>query len=133
MANALVGKKISSITFIAPDEYAAEAMRDFLDGHREWMETKSYKEGPLKLLHYTFAEGPEYEEGQAISWAQGKYPKKTGRTIFQLYELYESEEAVHHHWIDAAEFGPVLMQTVEEHKIEVRITNQLTVTQSLRD
>ena len=110
-----------------------EAMRDFLDGHREWMETKSYKEGPLKLLHYTFAEGPEYEEGQAISWAQGKYPKKTGRTIFQLYELYESEEAVHHHWIDAAEFGPVLMQTVEEHKIEVRITNQLTVAQSLWD
>ena len=87
MANALVGKKISSITFIAPYKYAAEAMRDFLDGHREWMETKSYKEGPLKLLHYTFAEGPEYEEGQAISWAQGKYPKKTGRTKFQLNEL----------------------------------------------
>ena len=41
MSNALVGKKISSITFIAPDEYASEAMRDFLDGHREWMETKS--------------------------------------------------------------------------------------------
>ena len=54
MADALAGKRISTITYIAPDENAAEAMRDYLSSHKEFMAAKCYREGPLKLLHYFF-------------------------------------------------------------------------------
>ena len=40
MANALARKRISTITYIAPDENAAEAMRDYLSCHKEFMEAK---------------------------------------------------------------------------------------------
>ena len=54
MADALVGKRISTITYIAPGENAAEAMRDYLSSHKEFMAAKCFREGPLKLLHYFF-------------------------------------------------------------------------------
>ena len=47
MANALVGKASVSITCVAPNNTAAEALRDFFVGHREFMEEKSYQNGPL--------------------------------------------------------------------------------------
>ena len=54
MADALAGKRISTITYIAPDINAAKAMRDYLDSHKEFMAAKCYREGPLKLIHYFF-------------------------------------------------------------------------------
>ena len=54
MADALAGKRISTITYIAPDENASEAMRDYLSSHKEFMAAKCYREGPLRLLHYFF-------------------------------------------------------------------------------
>ena len=63
MANALVGKKISSITFIAPDEYAAEAMRDFLDGVEtkwgsamEYLEKIGITENQMEKIRHNFLE-----------------------------------------------------------------------------
>ena len=43
MADALVGKRISTITYIAPGENAAEAMRDYLSSHKEFMAAKCYR------------------------------------------------------------------------------------------
>ena len=57
MADALAEKRISTITYIAPDENAAEAMRDYLSSHKEFMAAKCFREGPLKLLHYFFFRG----------------------------------------------------------------------------
>ena len=54
MADALAGKRISTITYIAPDINAAKAMRDYLDSHKEFMAAKCYRDGPLKLIHYFF-------------------------------------------------------------------------------
>ena len=82
MADALAGKRISTITYIAPDINAAEAMRDYLDSHKEFMAAKCYRDGPLKLIHYFFSEGPEYEENR--SWLEGKYPKKPAEQ-FSIY------------------------------------------------
>ena len=130
MADALVGKRISTVTYIAPDENAAEAMRDYLSSHKEFMAAKCYREGPLRLIHYFFSEGPEYESDTAI-WLEGKYPKKTGRTIFHLYHIYETEDGVHHHFIEIADFLPMLSELIKTFKIEVNFSNQLTVVQSL--
>ena len=55
MADALAGKRISSITYIAPNENAAEAMRDYLSSQKEFMAAKCYREGPLRLIHYFFS------------------------------------------------------------------------------
>ena len=81
MANALVGKASVCITCLAPNDTAAEALRDFFVGHREFMEEKSYQNGPLSMVHYSISESPEYERDDA-AWAQGKYPETTGKTIF---------------------------------------------------
>ena len=45
MADALAGKRISTITYIAPDENAAEAMRDYHSSHKEIMTAKCYRKG----------------------------------------------------------------------------------------
>ncbi|MAA67945.1 MAG: hypothetical protein CL915_04085 [Deltaproteobacteria bacterium] len=71
MANALVGKASVSITCVAPNNTAAKALRDFFVGHREFMEEKSYQNGPLSMVHYSISESPEYERDDA-AWAQGK-------------------------------------------------------------
>ena len=133
MANALVGGASVSVTWIAPHERAAEAMREFLEGHLEWMQLKSYKGGPLKLLHFSISESPEYvQDDQAwMMWTEGKYPATTGRVVFHLYEIYESPDGLHHHWIEGADFLPTLGEICEAHKIEVRIHNQMKITQSL--
>ena len=82
MSDALAGKRISTITYTAPDINVAEAMRDYLDSHKEFMAAKCYRDGPLKLIHYFFSEGPEYEENR--SWLEGKYPKKQAEQ-FSIY------------------------------------------------
>ena len=131
MTNALVGKATVSITCIAPTENAAETMREFFKDHMEFMRAKSHQEGPLKLLMYSISESPEWKEN--TSWTEGKYPEKTGRTVFNLYEIYDNEEGLHHHWIESAEYLPVFTQLAEVHQIEWLIFNQMKVTQSLWD
>ena len=50
MANALKGKTSVSIIYITPNERATEALRVFIEGHMEYMRTKSHETGPLKLI-----------------------------------------------------------------------------------
>ena len=51
MTNALIGNFSVSIIMIAPDEKATDALRILIEGHMEFMKTKSYQDGPLKLIH----------------------------------------------------------------------------------
>ena len=129
MANALKGKTAVSITWIASNDTAAEAMRVFFEGHFEFMVNKSYREGPLKLVTYSIAESPEWAENK--SWEQGKIPATTGRTIFNLYEIYETPDGLHHHWIESAGYLDTFYELMETHKIEVHLFNQMKIIQSL--
>jgi len=61
MANALKGKSTVYLIFIAPNDDAAEALRGFFENHYEFMREKSHKDGPLKLIHYSVSESPEWK------------------------------------------------------------------------
>ena len=124
------GKKIISITWIAPDENGAQALRDFYKFHKEYMLEKCFKEGPLKLVQYTVAESPEYEEDGFV-WAQGRTPNKTGRIVFHHYEVYETEEGIHHHWIDGADIFPEISEMMTTYNLEYRMNNMLTAIHSI--
>ena len=50
MTDALAGKIVTSLTWTAPDETGAQALRDFFDFHKQYMIEKCHKEGPLKLI-----------------------------------------------------------------------------------
>ena len=116
MANELKGKSTASITWIAPNESAVEALRIFFEGHYEFMKNKSYREGPLKLVQYVVSESPEYEGFS--EFFDGQYPKKTGRTIFNLFEVYETEDGLHHHWIETKEIAEELWSMVQTYDLE---------------
>jgi len=60
MANALKGKASVAIVWVCPNKLAAQAMREFLRDHLEWMQLKSYQDGPLKLIYCSISESPEY-------------------------------------------------------------------------
>ena len=131
MANALKGKTTVSITWIAPTKEGVNALNIFFDSHYEFMESKSYREGPLKLIQYVISESPEYDGMD--EFFEGKFPSKTGRTIFNLFEIYETENGLHHHWIETAPFAEVLDEMIETHNIEIFCFNQMKVRQSLWD
>ena len=129
MANELKGKSTASITWIAPNEKAVEALRIFFEGHYEFMKNKSYREGPLKLVQYVVSESPEY--AGLSEFFDGKYPKKTGGTIFNLFEVYETEDGLHHHWIETKEIAEELWSMVQTYNLEWVCFNQMKVMQSL--
>ena len=129
MANALKGKTTVSITWIAPTKEGVDALNIFFDSHYEFMETKSYREGPLKLIQYVISESPEYD-GMDEFW-EGTFPKKTGRTIFNLFEIYETEDGLHHHWIETKEIAEELWSMVQTYNLEWVCFNQMKVMQSL--
>ena len=54
MANALVGKTLITINAILPNEETAEIFKDQLSGHLNFMQSKSYESGPLKLITIQF-------------------------------------------------------------------------------
>ena len=60
MAGKLDGTKLVSITWTAPNENAAQALRDFFDFHKNYMKEKSHKQSQLELIQYTIAESPKY-------------------------------------------------------------------------
>ena len=132
MADALAGKKVISISYTAPDENAAQALRDFFKFHKDYMEKKCHKEGPLKLIQYTITESPEYVEDGFV-WMQGKTPEKTGKIVFHHYEVYEGAEGVYHHWIDGQEIFPEISEMIKTYNIEFRMNNMLTVIHHLWD
>ena len=130
MANAFKGKASVAIAWVCPSKLAAQAMREFLRDHLEWMQLKSYQDRPLKLIHYSISESPEYVHDD-MAWGKGKYPETTGKTIFHLYEIYDNPEGLHHHWIEGADFFPVLSELLETHQIQEKVMNQMKVMQSL--
>ena len=138
MANALKGKSTVFLIFIAPNEDAAEAMRGFFENHYEFMREKSHREGPLKLLQYSVSESPEWKndgtfiEGPA-PFFEGKFPEKTGRTIFVLSEIYENENGLHHHFIESKDFASEFDSMITTFNLEYMCLNQMKVIQSLWD
>ena len=58
MANALKGKILITLTVILPNEEAAAEWVDTVSGHLEFMQEKSYRDGPLKLIQYFASFGP---------------------------------------------------------------------------
>ena len=57
--------------------------------------------------------------------------KKTGKTIFTLNEIYDTEEGLRHHYIESAEIVSEFSEMITIYKIELRTFNQLKVTHSL--
>ena len=131
MANALKGKTLTTIIMIFPDERAAEEIEEQMRGVYEFMNAKSYKSGPLKLIHYSISSGPEWKVN--ASFLDGKIPEKTGRLIVTLTEIYESEDGLHHHWIESKEYFPVVEQLLKEIGAELKIYTHQKIIQSLSD
>ena len=109
MANALKGKTITTTTAILPNEEVAAKFLEpeALDNHFEFMQTKSYKSGPLKLIQYYVSSGPEWKE--SASFLDGKMTEQTGRVIVSVVEIYETEDGLHHHWIESKEHHQVFL------------------------
>ena len=95
MANALKGKTLTTLTVILPNEEVAAEWADTVSGHLEFMQEKSYQDGPLKLIQYFVSSGPEWKE--SASFLDGKMPEKTGRVVMTLVEIYETDDGLHHH------------------------------------
>ena len=131
MSDSLVGKSTVNIVWIADDQPAAEAMRSFFELHLEFMKNKSKRDGPLKLIQYSISESPEW--GGFDEFLEGKFPPKTGRTIFSLFEIYETEDGLHDHYIESKVFGDELLNISKDFKIEMLHFNQMKVIQSLWD
>ena len=68
-----------------------------------------------------------------MNFATEYFPNKTGRTLFNLFEIYETEEGLHHHWIETAPMADVMGEMEETYNIEVICFNQMKVRQSLWD
>ena len=131
MASSLKNKSTVCMLWKVP-EHGVQAMRDFFEFHFEYMKEKSYREGELKLIQYSISESPEYVE-DLESWLEGKFPETTGRTIFNLFEVYETEDGLHHHWIETKEIAEELSSMVQTYNLEWVCFNQMKVVQSLWD
>ena len=66
MANALKGKTLTTLTVILPNEKVAVEMMDGVSSHLEFMQEKSYRDGPLKLIQYFVSSGPEWKESASF-------------------------------------------------------------------
>ncbi len=133
MAGSLVGKKSVTWTFVAPDEEAASALRVFFDSHIEFMREKSHREGEFRLHLYYISEAPEYSHDpeEFNAWFSGKYPKKTGKVVFTLNEIYDTEKGLHHHYIESEQFKESTLSLMQTYDIELRTFNQMDIKMSL--
>ena len=52
--------------------------------------------------------------------------------LFHLFEIYEIEEGLNHHWKEASHFLPILESLLELHDIEIRNYTHTKVIQSLQ-
>ena len=95
------------------------------------MQEKSYRDGPLKLIQYYISSGPEWKE--SASFLDGKTPEKTGRVVMTLVEIYETDDGLHHHWIESKEHHQILEDLLEEVGGEIQIHSFQKIIQSLWD
>ena len=131
MVSKIDGKASVSVLYIAKDAAAVSALTGFFEGHMEFMKAKRETQGPRKLLHYSISSSPEWEGDGIAEIVAGNSPQPTGRTIFHLFEIYETEEGLNHHWKEASHFLPILENLLELHDIEIRNYTHMRVTQSL--
>ena len=129
MANALKGKTLTTLTIILPNEEVAAEMMDGVSGHLEFMQEKSYRDGPLKLIQYFISSGPEWIE--SASFLDGNIPEKTGRVVFTLVEIYETDDGLHHHWIESRETHPLFEAWLKEVGGEIQTYSFQKIIQSL--
>ena len=97
----------------------------------EFMEAKSFQNGPLKLIHYSISTSPEWKEH--TTFLEGKMPEKTGRFVVTLFEIYETEEGLHHHWIESKEIQPIFETWPKEIGGVIKIHSHQKIVQSLWD
>ena len=90
ISNPWVGKASVTFVFVVPTQEGVEAEKTFFEGYANFMEIKSHQHGPLKLIHYYISEGPKRVSND--EFFGGKWPEKTGRTIFTLNEIYDTVE-----------------------------------------
>ena len=95
----------------------------------EYMKAKSHETGPLKLIHYSFSESPEWADNSR--WHTGETHSTTERRVFHLFEIYENLEGLQHHWTETQEFIGEYYELIETHNIEVHTFNQMKIIQSL--
>ena len=136
MVSQIDGKASVSVLYIANDNDAVAALTEFFIGHMEFMKAKRETEGPRKLLHYSISSSPEWEREGIAEIVAGKRPQPTGRTIFHLFEIYETPNGLHHHFIDAGKpgsFGSELIEMIKTYEIEWQTMNQMKIIQSLWD
>ena len=129
MVNALKGKPLTTMPVILPNEEVAAELMDVANGHLEFMQEKSYQDGPLKLIQYYISSGPEWKE--SASFLDGKTPEKTGRVVFTLVEIYETDNGLHHHWIGSRETHPLFETLIKEVGGEIQIYSFQKIIQSL--
>jgi quinol monooxygenase YgiN len=92
------GKTQVTFIFTASPDQVAEVDRIFAS-HAEWMEKTHHREGPLKMLSYNVAKGPELSNPLDPSSAP------TGNTNYVLAEVYENPEGLAEHWNTAGTWG----------------------------
>ena len=126
---ALKGKTLTTLTVILPSEEVAAEVTDGVGGHLEFMQEKSYRDGPLKLIQHFISSGPEWKE--SASFLDGKTPEKTGRVAFTLVEIYETDNGLHHHWIEPRETHPLFETLIKEVGGEIQIYSFQKIIQSL--
>jgi hypothetical protein len=131
MANALQGKTLTTLTVILPNEEVAAEMMENIHGHLEFMQEKSYREGPFKLIQYFISSGPEWKESS--SFLDGKMPEKTGRVVVTLVEIYETDDGLYHHWIESKEHHQILEDLLKEVGGEIQTHSFQKIIQSLWD
>lgn len=85
------GKVLLNYVMTAPADAVEEGKRIFAS-HGPWMEATHPREGEKALINYDVAIAPELTN----PFDPGSEP--TGRTVFVLTEVYESEAGVEHHF-----------------------------------
>ncbi len=107
------GKIQLLLTIVCPPEHADEGRRIF-ESHGPWMESTHHREGNKALLSYDVSIGPE------LSNPMDADSEPTGRTVFILNEIYESEDGVRDHFEQATSTWagfPALGQWLEHCEI----------------
>lgn len=85
------GKILLNFVITAPADAVEEGRRLFAS-HGPWMEATHPREGGKALINYDVAIAPELSDPFDPS------SEPTGRTVFVLTEVYESEAGVAHHF-----------------------------------
>jgi hypothetical protein len=85
------GKIHLNLVFVVPADRVAEGDRLFAS-HGPWMQQTHPRSGEMALLSYNVSKGPELTN----PLDPGSDP--TGRSVYVLDEVYESEAAVANHW-----------------------------------